>query len=126
MIAPTLCSLSSLCVLSDSVVSSSLFAAESVFPRGPGFYFHPAKLLLLLAAYFAWLRICWWVHSDSQNLKLPSEIWNPLVLGCGFAGLLFVWLLPWFWLGLFVLVVLSLAPTLSYVSVRNDKVTPEK
>jgi type II secretory ATPase GspE/PulE/Tfp pilus assembly ATPase PilB-like protein len=97
-----------------------------VFPRGPGFYFHPAKLLLLLAVYFAWLRICWWVHSDCQSLKLPSELWNPLVLGCGLAGLLFVWLLPWFWFGLFVLCVLCLAPTLCYVSVRNDKVSPEK
>src|SRR5262245_59654075 len=117
--------LSSLGVL-GVVAVNPVFAAEGVFPRGPGFYFHPAKLLLLLAVYFAWLRICWWVYSDCQDLKLPSELWNPLVLACGFAGLLFVWLLPLFWLGLFVLAVLCLAPTLCYVSVRNDKVAPEQ
>ncbi|HEY7425702.1 MAG TPA: GspE/PulE family protein [Gemmataceae bacterium] len=117
--------LSSLGVLGVLAVNP-VFAAESVFPRGPGFYFHPVKLLLLLAVYFAWLRTCWWVYSDCQGLKLPGELWNPLVLGCGLAGLLFVWLLPWFWVGLVVLIVLFLAPTLSYVSVRNDKVAPEQ
>ena len=59
-------------------------------------------------------------------MKLPGETWNPILLGCGIVGLLFVWLLPWFWLGILVLIVLYLAPTLSYVSLRNEKATPEQ
>jgi type II secretory ATPase GspE/PulE/Tfp pilus assembly ATPase PilB-like protein len=107
-------------------VVSSVFAAE-VFPRGDGFYFHPAKLLLLAAVYLMWVCTCWWVHADCQAMKLPAETWNPVMLGSGMVGLLFVWLLPWFWLGFLVLVVLYFAPTLAYVSLRNEKAdTPEQ
>jgi general secretion pathway protein E len=108
------------------VICGQLLAAEALFPRGPGLYFHPAKLVLLILVYFAWIRTCWWVHHDCQAMKLPGETWNPILLGCGAIGLLFVWLFPWFWLGFLVLIVLYLAPTLSYVSLRNDKATPEQ
>jgi general secretion pathway protein E len=114
----------SLC-LCVSVVNP-LFAAEAAFPRGPGLYFHPAKLVVVVLVYFAWLRTCWWVHSDCQKMKLPAEMWNPILLLCGMAGLLAVWLFPFFLLGLLVLLVLYLAPTLSYVSLRNEKATPEQ
>jgi type II secretory ATPase GspE/PulE/Tfp pilus assembly ATPase PilB-like protein len=107
-------------------VVSPLFAADTPFPRGGGLYFHPAKLVLLLVVYLAWLRTCWWVHSDCQAMKLSAETWNPVLLICGIAGLFFVWLLPWFWLGILVLIVLYLAPTLSYVSLRNEKAAPEQ
>jgi type II secretory ATPase GspE/PulE/Tfp pilus assembly ATPase PilB-like protein len=103
-----------------------LFAAAEAFPRGSGLYFHPAKLVLLILVYFAWIRTCWWVHHDCEVMKLPRETWNPILLGCGAIGLLFVWLFPWFWLGSLVLIVLYLAPTLSYVSLRNDKASPEQ
>jgi general secretion pathway protein E len=125
MVAPLLCPLSSLCVLCDSAVSL-LFAADTAFPRGPGMYFHPAKLIFLILVYFAWVRTCWWVYQDCQTMKLPGEMWNPVLLGCGIAGLLFVWLLPWFGLGFIVFIVLYLAPTLSYVALRNEKTSPEQ
>ncbi|HEY7155202.1 MAG TPA: ATPase, T2SS/T4P/T4SS family, partial [Gemmataceae bacterium] len=125
MLARPLCFLFSLGVLGVLAVNP-VFAAETVVPRGPGFYFHPAKLLLLLAVYFAWARTCWWVHSDCQSLKLPGETWNPVVLGCGIVGLLFVWSVPSFALGFLVLLALYLAPTLVYVSLRNEKVPPEQ
>jgi general secretion pathway protein E len=103
-----------------------VFAAEASFPRGAGMYFHPAKLILVLLVYFAWLRTSWWVHRDCQTMKLPAEMWNPILLGCGIAGLLSVWIFPLFVLGFLVLVVLYLAPTLAYVSVRNEKATEEQ
>jgi type II secretory ATPase GspE/PulE/Tfp pilus assembly ATPase PilB-like protein len=125
MLAVLVCPLSVLGVLGALAVDP-LFAAGTPFPRGPGMYFHPAKLLLLLAVYLAWVRTCWWVHFDCQDMSLPGDTWNPVLLICGIAGLLLVWLLPWFWLGFLVLIVLYLAPTLSYVSVRNEKATPEQ
>jgi general secretion pathway protein E len=125
MVAVLLCLLSPLGVLGVLAVSP-LFAAEMAFPRGDGLYFHPAKLLLLFVVYITWLRTCWWVHYDCQAMKLPSETWNPILLVTGLTGLLFVWLIPWFWLGFLVLFVLYLAPTLSYVGLRNEKATPEQ
>jgi type II secretory ATPase GspE/PulE/Tfp pilus assembly ATPase PilB-like protein len=101
-----------------------IFAADA-FPRGPGYYFHPAKLIVVILIYFAWLRTCLWVHIDCRAMKLPSETWNPILLACGIAGLVAVWLFPFFALGLLVLLVLYLAPTLSYVSLRNEKASPE-
>jgi general secretion pathway protein E len=89
-------------------------------------YYHPAKLLLLLAVYLAWIRTCWWVHFDCKDMSLPGDTWNPILLICGMVGLLVVWLLPWFWLGWLLLIVLYLAPTLTYVSQRNEKATPEQ
>ena len=35
--------------------------------------------------------------------------------------MLVVWLLPWFWLSLFVLLLLYITPALAYVSLRNEK-----
>jgi type II secretory ATPase GspE/PulE/Tfp pilus assembly ATPase PilB-like protein len=46
-------------------------------------------------------------------------------LVCGLGGLLVVWLLPWFWVSLGLLLLLVLAPALAYVSVRNDKAEEE-
>ncbi len=116
-----------LCVLWDSVVNPSpLFAAEGSFPRGDGLYFHPGKLIFLVLLYFAWLRTCRWVHSDCNLMKLPSEMWNPILLACGIAGLAAVWIFPIFALGFLVFLVLYLAPTLSYVSLRNEQATQDQ
>ncbi len=116
-----------LCVLCDSMVNPRpLFAAEGPFPRGDGFYFHPAKIIFLVLLYFAWLRTCRWVHIDCHLMKLPSEMWDPILLICGIAGLIAVWLFPIFALGYLVLLVLYLAPTLSYVSLRNEKATQDQ
>ncbi len=100
--------------------------ADGLFPRGAGMYYHPAKLLLVVLIYLAWLRTCWWVDDDCRTMKLPGEMWNPILLGCGLAGLLAVWLFPIFILGFVVLLVLYLAPTLSYVAQRNEKAAPEQ
>ena len=105
---------------------SPLFAADAPFPRGPGFYFHSGKLVALLAVYLLWVRTCWWVNHDVRAVKLPGPTWNLLLLGCGLAGLLLTWALPWFWLSFLVLVALYLAPTLVYVGTRNDRVGPEE
>jgi type II secretory ATPase GspE/PulE/Tfp pilus assembly ATPase PilB-like protein len=102
-----------------------LWAADA-FPRGPGLYFHPVKLLLLLAVYLAWVRLCWWVSQDCKAVRLPAETWGPLVLGCGLAGLLLVWLVPLFALSFFGLLALFLAPTLFYVAKRNERVSEER
>ncbi len=125
MVAHTLRPIYSLGVLGVLAVNP-LFAQEEGFARGPGLYYDPVKLIFLIAVYFAWLRTCWWVHTDCRTMKMPSEMWNPLVLGCGMTGLFAVWLFPWFWLGFLVLLVLYLAPVLSYASLRNEKAAPEQ
>jgi type II secretory ATPase GspE/PulE/Tfp pilus assembly ATPase PilB-like protein len=101
------------------------FAADPTFPRGPGFYFDPIKIALVLFIYLIWVRTCFWVDRDANLYKLPRPTWNPVLLFCGLGGLLVVWLLPWFWLSFGVLLLLYLSPTLAYVSVRNEKAEEE-
>ncbi|HTU90339.1 MAG TPA: GspE/PulE family protein [Gemmataceae bacterium] len=117
--------LSSLGVLGVLAVNP-LFAEEGAFPRGQGLYFNPVKIVILVLLYFAWLATCRWVHNDCYSMKMPSAMWNPLLLGCGVVGMLAVWLFPFFALGFLIFLVLYLAPTLSYVSLRNEKATADQ
>ncbi len=105
--------------------SSLLFAAsDGDFPRGGGFYFSLLKLLPLVFVYLFWVRITWWADQDARKLKLPHEMWNPILLGSGIVGLLIVWLFPWFLLSFPVLLALFLGPALAYINQRNG-VVPE-
>jgi type II secretory ATPase GspE/PulE/Tfp pilus assembly ATPase PilB-like protein len=100
----------------------AFLAQTAAFPRGPGFYFGLAKLVPLVLVYFCWVRTCWWVDQDTRQLKLPPDLWNPILLGCGILGLGIVWFLPWFWLSFLMLLALYLTPSLAYVNLRNGVV----
>lgn len=108
-----------ICNLQSEICHQLLFAA---FPRGPGLYYSPVKLLAVVAVYLIWVRTCSWVNRDCQEVGLPAPRWASLLLLSGLAGLVLVWALPVFWAAFVALVALYLAPTLIYVSIRNDKV----
>jgi general secretion pathway protein E len=107
------------------LVPSFAEAAEN-FPRGPGFYFDPVKLVLLVLGYFLWISTCSWVDRDARQLDLPTDTWNPLLLGAGLAGLIALWLIPSFWISLPAFFVLFCSAGLSYVGVRNKKVPADE
>jgi general secretion pathway protein E len=111
--------LSALCVLCGESIA---FADGETFPRGPGFYFNLVKLIPLVLVYLLWVRTCWWVDRDSENLGLPTETWNPVLFGCGLLGIVVVWMLPMFWVSFILLLALYLAPSLAYVNMRNRAV----
>jgi general secretion pathway protein E len=115
-----------ICNLQSAICNSfdALFAAN--LPRGPGMYYHPVKLLAVVAVYLAWVRTCWWVDQDCRELNLSRAKWNPIVLLCGAAGLALVWVVPVFWASCLALVTLYLAPTLLYVTTRNEIVPEDK
>jgi type II secretory ATPase GspE/PulE/Tfp pilus assembly ATPase PilB-like protein len=119
--AATLFSFSLPCAVAPLREISLFFAADQTFPRGPGLYFDPIKIGVVIVIYLMWARTCWWVDQDARQLSLPRLTWNPLVLACGLGGLLAVWVLPWFWLSLGILLALYLTPTLAYVNFRNEK-----
>jgi general secretion pathway protein E len=96
-----------------------------VFPRGPGFYYHPAKLLVVVAVYLFWVKTCWWVDQDTKELELPRKFWNSIVFGSGLLGLMAVWLLPHFLFSFLTLMVCYLGGTLAYVLVRNKRVSED-
>ncbi len=102
------------------------FAAEPLFPRGEGYYFNLVNLIVLVILYLCWVRTSAWVDEDARQLHIPTVPWNPLMLGCGLAGMMIVWLLPWFWISFAILLCLYLTPSLIYASVRNQHVPEEE
>jgi general secretion pathway protein E len=102
-------------------MTGALFAD---FPHGPGLYFHPMKLLLVVVVYLAWVATCAWVDRDCKVVRADPNIWNPVMLGCGVVGLLMTWLVPVFLVSFLILLVLYLAPSIYYVVYRNEKVPP--
>ncbi|HVS34927.1 MAG TPA: GspE/PulE family protein [Gemmataceae bacterium] len=102
--------------------SPLLFAAD--LWRGPGFYLDMTAFLPVVVVYLLWVRTCWWVDRDARLLKLPVVLWNSVMLGCGLAGLLIVWLFPpgLFLLSFPILLLLYLGSSLVYVRVRNEGV----
>jgi type II secretory ATPase GspE/PulE/Tfp pilus assembly ATPase PilB-like protein len=112
--------------LSPCHLVTPLLAVEPSFPRGPGFYYSLVKLLGLLIVYLLWVRTSWWVDTDARDLKLPLELWNPVMVGCGLLGLLVVWVMPWFAVSFPILLALYLTPSLLYAQRRNQLVPYEE
>jgi type II secretory ATPase GspE/PulE/Tfp pilus assembly ATPase PilB-like protein len=104
----------------------SVFAEETGFPRGEGFYFSLPKIILLVVLYLCWVRTSSWVDQDSRQYHSSKAFWNPLMLGCGVVGMLVVWLLPWFWVSLPILLALYLSPSLAYANYRNQRVPEDE
>src|SRR5262245_32189517 len=74
----------------------ALFGTTTNFPRGPGFYYHPVKLVAVIALYLCWVKTCWWVDQDARAVRLPRKTWNPILLGAGVLGFLALWASPSF------------------------------
>jgi type II secretory ATPase GspE/PulE/Tfp pilus assembly ATPase PilB-like protein len=98
---------------------------DASFPRGDGFYFNSIKLVTLVAAYLCWVATCRWVEQDATDLDLPVTQWSTLIFGAGFVGLIIIWLLPWYWISLLLLLILYASAALTYVNLRNQKVPAE-
>jgi general secretion pathway protein E len=90
--------------------------------RGPGFYFNIFALLVCLAVFFGWIKICWWVDQDLKTVRLSTGLWNHLLFGCGVLGFLLFWGIPGAIGAFFFLLVFCLAPAGTYVFFRNQKV----
>jgi len=101
--------------------SSFLLPAASSFPRGPGMYFSPVNLVLVLVVYLMWVKTCWWADEDVQSFeKLSRPKWNALLVSAGLGGLVALWAIPSFWLGFAILLLAYFGATLAYVRARNE------
>jgi type II secretory ATPase GspE/PulE/Tfp pilus assembly ATPase PilB-like protein len=100
-------------------------SAAPAFPRGPGLYFDPFKLIALAATILGWAKLCAWLDFDSRRYRLDSVRWNGLILGAGAFGFLIIWNLSAFWFTIFLFWVLVCAPTYWYLTMRNPRAAEE-
>ncbi len=103
---------------------SDLLAAPS-FPRGPGMYFDPYKLIGLAVSLFAWIKLCAWVDLDAHRYRIDAIFWNSMLLGAGVLGFLLMWNLGAFWPAVFVSWALVCLPALWYLQARNRRADAE-
>ncbi|MCS7305258.1 MAG: ATPase, T2SS/T4P/T4SS family, partial [Thermoguttaceae bacterium] len=90
---------------------------------GPGYYLSWPKLLACWLLFLCWVATTDWVNRDVQEHKLDYFLWNPIVFGAFFGGMVLVWLgIPYFWLAFGLLVVAYVGPLAAYILHRNARV----
>ena len=94
------------------------------YSRGPGAYLSPWKIFGCWFLFLAWVRTTDWINQDTQTLKLKYATWNPIAYFSFFVTLLLFWLLPWFSVGLVLMVLGWLVPLTVYIRFRNKAVSP--
>src|SRR5690606_28497624 len=95
--------------------------------RGPGLYLNLFKFVPVLLIYLAWVKTVDWVDDDLRELQnIRFEMWNSLVFFSGVLGFLMVWILPIYPIGLLLLLIAYLAPSLSYAYSRNQTVPDDQ
>jgi len=99
---------------------------DTPFQRGPGGYLSLPKFLICWLLFLLWVRTVDWVNQDVQQNRLSYALWNSAVFFSFAAAFVLMWLLPWFWLGAFLMVAAYAGPLAGYVVVRNRGVSAEK
>jgi type II secretory ATPase GspE/PulE/Tfp pilus assembly ATPase PilB-like protein len=95
--------------------------------RGPGLYLNLLKFVPVVLIYLAWVKTVDWVDDDTKDLQnIRFEMWNSLVFFSGILGFLLVWLIPFYPVGLMLLLIAYLAPTLTYAYSRNQTVPDDQ
>lgn len=116
-----------------AVDAQLLLAADDSWPSlggpfsrgngGNGAYLSPWKILGTWALFLAWVRTTDWVSQDAQTLKMPAPLWDSIVFASFLLGLLLLWILPWYFAGLVVLLLAYFAPLIVYIVQRDKLVT---
>ena len=90
--------------------------------RRPGNYLSWFKLLVFWLTFLAWVRAADWVNRDAQDVNLDWRRWNPIVFGSFLTVVVLCWLIPWFWLNLFLMLGALVGPVTAYILYRNSQV----
>jgi type II secretory ATPase GspE/PulE/Tfp pilus assembly ATPase PilB-like protein len=103
---------------------AALLAAQN-FPRGPGFYYDPFKLVFMAAALLGWIKLCAWVDLDAHRYSIPALKWNSILLAAGVAGFLLIWTVGVFWPMLIFTVAGVCGAAYGYIRLRNRRAAVE-
>ncbi len=105
--------------------SDVLAQTTGTFPRGPGFYYSPYKLVVAILSFWGWAKLCVWLDKDAIAYRMNPPKWNGLMVGGGVLGLLLLWNLHLFWIGIVVFWMIVFAVGYAYAHYRNLKSEPD-
>ncbi len=95
--------------------------------RGPGMYLNLFKFLPVLALFLMWTYTTHWVDDDTRELNnIRFEMWNSVVFFSGLLGFALLWAIPFFPIGIMLLLLAYFVPLFTYVSVRNQTVPEDR
>ena len=98
--------------------------------RGPGFYFAPWKLVMVLIVVWMWVKSADWVGRDTDEMGdaigMPGRIWNPIMVFAPLLGFIIAMEMPIFFAGWAVMLLSYAVPFVIYVVQRNGRVTSDK
>jgi len=87
-----------------------------------GGYISLAKIIVILVLFGGWSYAAPWVNKDALNLKIGQVRWSIAVLGGGALGLLLWLVIPYFFLGLALYLVVAGGSLLTYALFRDSRV----
>ncbi len=96
--------------------------SEIRFAPQVGWYLNLACIILVVGMFFVWAQTTNWVDEDARSLKINANFWNGLIVGSGFFGLLLIFCMPSFLLGLPLMLAAYSVPFSLYVKERNERV----
>lgn len=80
------------------------------------------KLLIMMILFLAWMPLVNWIYMDSQAVRTDKRLWTGAMTISG-AVSLWVWLLiPVFWIGFLIYVIVVGSVAIAYVTHRNARV----
>ena len=85
-------------------------------------YIQPVKLVAIALVFTLWAIAAQWVDKDTVAVNTFRVLWNLIVLGSGTAALLIMLLVPVFWLGFPIGLVVDATALIVYVVHRNGLV----
>ncbi len=89
--------------------------------RGSGFYLSWMKIATVWLLFLAWVGVADWANRDMEETGRKWQLWNPVIVGSFMGTMLLSWLIPWFWLNIFLLLGGAVAPVALYVVDRNRR-----
>ncbi len=102
-------------------------ASAPKFAPGPGMYLNLFKFVPVLLIYLLWVWTTDWVEHDTQELNnLKFATWNSVVFFSGVLGLALVLALPFYVMGVTLLLLAYFIPLFTYIYVRNQTVPDDQ
>jgi len=94
-----------------------------VLPRGDLTIFSTLKLIVVIAAFFLWLRSLVWLDEDADHVGLQTEIWDLIALVSFAIGMSVFFFVPIYTVALTIAVLIYGGSMLAYLSQRDRKVS---
>jgi type II secretory ATPase GspE/PulE/Tfp pilus assembly ATPase PilB-like protein len=108
-------------------VTGLLLAQSASLVRGPGMYLNLFKFIPVIAIFLLWAWTTYWVDDDMRDLNnIRFEMWNSIIFFTGLLGFGLLWAIPFYAIGIILLLITYFGPLLTYVSIRNQTVPDDR